>query len=232
MSSDQRGQLLAADIEAVLSRVRHLTMVPESELHFSWMEAVRLADSPIAGAIVECGTWKGGCAFGMALCQRAAFGEVRRRVWMFDSFEGLPAATLRDGPDAIAYQADTQSPLYFDNCRADYQEVITSAVELGLGRDECHIVRGWFETTIPLELDSLRASGIAVLRIDADWYDPVHYVLEMFAPLVTDGGVIIIDDYYTWSGCTQAVHDYLSRTKKKWQIRSSPGEVSAHIVVS
>lgn len=26
-------------------------------------------------------------------------------------------------------------------------------------------------------------------------------------------GLIIIDDYYAWDGCSRAVHDYLSRTR-------------------
>lgn len=58
---------------------------------------------------------------------------------------------------------------------------------------------GWFDKTIPLHLDVLAQEGIAFLRIDADWYDPVLYVLEHLAPLVSDGGLIILDDYYVWA---------------------------------
>ena len=37
---------------------------------------------------------------------------------LFDSFEGLPPAAEIDGENAIAWQADTTSPEYFDNCTA------------------------------------------------------------------------------------------------------------------
>jgi O-methyltransferase len=37
---------------------------------------------------------------------------------------------------------------------------------------------------------------------------------ERFFPQVTTGGVIILDDYYTWDGCTKALHDYLSKNQR------------------
>lgn len=54
-------------------------------------------------------------------------------------------------------------------------------------------------------------NGIAILRMDADWYDSTMDILTNFFPQINKGGVIIIDDYYHWEGCTRAVHDYLSR---------------------
>src|SRR6266705_81074 len=67
----------------------------------------------IPGAIVECGTWKGGMIAGLA----CVFG-ADRSYYLFDSYEGLPPAKEIDGKAALHWQADTKSPNFFDNCRA------------------------------------------------------------------------------------------------------------------
>jgi hypothetical protein len=48
------------------------------------------------GAIVECGTWKGGMAAGMI-----EIAGPDRRYYVFDSLEGLPPAKEIDGTKAI-----------------------------------------------------------------------------------------------------------------------------------
>jgi O-methyltransferase len=35
---------------------------------------------------------------------------------------------------------------------------------------------------------------------------------------VVIGGVIIVDDYYSWDGCSKALHDYLSKNKRPERI--------------
>jgi hypothetical protein len=57
------------------------------------------------GAVVECGTWKGGMSAALV-----EIGGPNRDYYFFDSFEGLPPAKEIDGEGAIAYQADTTSP--------------------------------------------------------------------------------------------------------------------------
>ncbi|HNP99483.1 MAG TPA: TylF/MycF/NovP-related O-methyltransferase, partial [Bacteroidia bacterium] len=52
---------------------------------------------------------------------------------------------------------------------------------------------------------------ISLLRLDGDWYESTYTCLEAFYPKVSDGGYIVIDDYYQWEGCAKAVHDYLSK---------------------
>jgi hypothetical protein len=32
--------------------------------------------------------------------------------------------------------------------------------------------------------------------------------------LVAKNGLVIIDDYYSWDGCSRAVHDYLSANSR------------------
>jgi O-methyltransferase len=219
--------LRPCDTSTILELVRGDTMVPEDALAFTWSEAVRLAASEVRGDFVECGVWKGGCSFGMALAQRNLLKDARRPVWMFDSFEGLPPATPRDGCAALAYQQNTDAPEYLDNCRAEYPEVNARALELGLSTTECKIVPGWFDQTLPFHVQALEERRISLLRIDADWFEPVLFVLETLGPLVSENGVIIVDDYYVWDGCARAVHAYLARNDLSWRIKSLPSYASA-----
>ena len=46
----------------------------------------------VLGDIIECGTWKGGCAANLSL----VCNMVGRKLLIFDSFEGLPEGDTED----------------------------------------------------------------------------------------------------------------------------------------
>jgi O-methyltransferase len=52
---------------------------------------------------------------------------------------------------------------------------------------------------------------IALLHIDADWYDSVKTVLETFFDRVVPGGFVVLDDYGYWQGCDQALTDFFAQ---------------------
>ena len=155
----------------------------------------------VQGAVVECGTWRGGMIGGIA----SVLGGGRE-YFLYDSFEGLPDAKMVDGALAINWQNDKQSPLYFDNCRAEVSEA-EKAMKLS-GVTKFHIVKGWFDETLPSFPEQTK---IAILRLDGDWYESTMICLENLYPKVVSGGIIIIDDYHVWDGCSRAIHDYLAR---------------------
>ena len=71
--------------------------------------------------------------------------------------------------------------------------------------DNVTIVPGWFDQT----LRTAEIESIAVLHIDADWYDSVKAVLECLYDKVVPGGYVVLDDYGRFQGCTAAIHDFL-----------------------
>jgi O-methyltransferase len=159
----------------------------------------------IPGHFVECGVWRGGASFLMADLLRQA-GIRNRKVWLIDSFEGLPPPEEIDGVSARAYAENTKSPAYFDNCRASLEEVQQNAIELGLA-PYTEFVKGWFNRTLPVHRK--RIGPIAILRIDGDWYSSVRCCLDNLYNQVVDEGYIVLDDYYTYEGCAIAVHEFL-----------------------
>lgn len=206
-------------LRPIIAQVRSHSMVADDALLFSWKTACELIEAGVEGALVECGTWMGGCSFGLALAQQAVFGKVVRPVHMLDSFEGLPPAGKRDGPAAHLYQSRPDDPGFLDNCRAPLDTVLESRAALGLTEQDCLIVPGWFSDTVPALRPSLVEQGIAWLRVDCDWYEPVRLVLKEFEPLVTSGGIVIMDDYYAWDGCARATHDHLSHNDLAYRLR-------------
>jgi O-methyltransferase len=154
----------------------------------------------IEGDFVECGVWRGG----MSGASAEVLGK-NRAYYLFDSFEGLPAVKEIDGVAAKKWQNDKSSTYYYDNCTAEM-----SYAETAMKKSDViyQLIKGWFNDTLPL---FTLTNKIAILRLDGDWYDSTMDCLVNLYPLVAENGLIIIDDYYAWDGCTRAVHDYLSK---------------------
>ncbi len=185
---------------AIYWKFKSYTMVPLR----TYIANLELAErfSKVKGSVVECGTWKGGMIAGIA----KLLGNDRT-YFLFDSFQGLPLAQEIDGAAALNWQADTEAPTYRNNCTATEQEARNAMALAGVNAT---IKKGWFRDTLPR---AQFRDGIAILRMDADWYESTFEILNNLFKYVTQGGVIIIDDYYTWDGCSKAVHDYLSQNK-------------------
>lgn len=223
------GALSDRQMAQILSDIQPYTMVHESGVEFTMQRVVDLVGGSVPGALVECGVWRGGCSLAMLLAQRAAFGEVRRPVYLFDSFKGLPCAEEIDGHLALEWQKGN-SETFFDNCTATDAEVQSTLENFGFRKGDYHIVKGWFDETVPAFAQCLAEDGISLLRLDGDWYKSTIVCLEHLEPLVSVGGVVLIDDYYAWDGCARAVHDYLSRKDVPYRIKSLPHNFAAYFV--
>jgi O-methyltransferase len=207
-----------------------LSLTTEADVRFTAEQALDVIERNVPGVFVECGVWRGGCSAAMLLAQRERHGKVIRKTYLLDSFEGLPPATERDGPFALAWQADTTGPTYHDNNRASLDEVRTAMVALDLPAESWELVPGWFEHSVPVFAQRLGEQPIALLRLDGDWYDSTSICLEHLVPLVPEGGVVILDDYYVFDGATRATHDFLSGHDVPYRICPVPGGVGAYFV--
>jgi O-methyltransferase len=165
---------------------------------FSLVEKVNAMNLP--GDIVECGVWNGGASAMMAFACLNTEVPRHRISWLFDSFEGLPPPGPKDGKTENKY-------FFYGMCKGSVQSVEKVFGKLCLSLDNVRIVKGWFDTT----LTSAAVDRIAVLHIDADWYDSVKYVLETFYEKVVPGGFVVLDDFGYWDGCNRALEDFISQ---------------------
>ncbi len=163
---------------------------------YNIVQAVNAADLP--GDIVECGVWRGGSA---AMMARANLEDrnrcAERRIWLFDSFQGLPPPGKKDG--------EMERKNYFEGWnRGSTSDVRRAFDTVGVPLDGVEIVPGWFNVT----LGRAPVDRIAVLHIDADWYDSTKLVLDALYDKVIPGGFIILNDYGAWPGCNRALADF------------------------
>lgn len=190
---------------SLYAKYQPYTMIHQD--HFALNLELCNAFKHIEGDYVECGVWRGGMS--------AAIAEVlgkQKSIHLFDSFEGLPPAKDIDGKEALAWQQNTSSPAYFDNCSAE-ESFVHEAMKLAK-HAHYKTYRGWFEKT----LSTYEKNPISILRLDGDWYDSIKTCLNHLFPFVVPGGLIILDDYHTWDGCAKAVHDYLSESQSPSRI--------------
>lgn len=202
-------------------RFRRDTMVGRD----AYLANLYLADKTLsrpalaAGAVVECGTWRGGMAAGLAL-----IGGAARDYHFFDSFMGLPPPGAEDG--AYAAEAQRTGELYFDNNTATLQDFRAVIARARLPHARLHVHPGWFS-------DTLRAAdvrAIALLRLDGDWYQSTLDCLEAFWERLLPGALVLIDDYYAWEGCSKAVHAFLAKQKAPEALRENGFGKVAYLV--
>ena len=201
------------DYDHLYAEFGDFTMIPRE----TYIENLRVAKSlpaDVAGDIVECGVWRGGMSAGLA----RVFGNSRK-YYLFDSFEGLPAAKEIDGAEAIRWQEDVGGDTYFENCKAEIGFAEKAMKTTGV---DFQLIKGWFSDSLPtFTIDH----EIAILRLDGDWYESTMDCLKYLYPKVAKKGMVIVDDYYTWDGCTKAVHDYLSSIQSSSRIHTSAGGI-------
>jgi O-methyltransferase len=176
------------------SEVAPYTMVGRKRLEALYRLAREIDSHGIAGDIVECGTCNGGTA--AVLGSAGLIKNLQRRLWLFDSFAGLPNPSPLDGSKAQSFTGKLVGSI------ARVKEILE---HVQVPMERVQIVPGWFQDTFPI----VEIPRIALLHIDADWYDSVRLALNRFYGFVQPGGYIVFDDYGFWEGCKKAVDEYL-----------------------
>jgi O-methyltransferase len=191
---------LKAGIEAqfLFPKVMPFTMVSRKRLEALFRLATLVNQEGIAGDFVECGTCNGGTA--ALLGATMLKSSLPRRLWLFDSFEGLPSTSAKDG---------VRARTFVGKCRGDVDTVKQILGRAAVPLERVKIVKGWFQETF------LRTpiSQVALLHCDADWYDSVKLTLTHFYDLVAPGGYVVFDDYGFWEGCRAAVDEFVAERK-------------------
>lgn len=159
--------------------------------------ATQIFAAGVEGDFLEAGVCQGGASIFMRALQ-VAHGEEHRRMWVADSFEGLPAP-----------RTEADAGLDFTEERMPWLAASLTAVQdnfrtYDLLSEQVCFVAGWFSETLP----SSEVGKIALLRIDADLYESTRDVLLALYDRVTPGGFIIVDDYHAFRACRAAVDEF------------------------
>ena len=155
----------------------------------------------IEGSIAEVGVYKGGSAEAIAKNKRSD-----KRLFLFDTFEGMPETCDKDN-----YHK-----------RGDFADTSMESVQAGLAKyKNVHIHKGLF----PQDTGHFVAEErFSLVHIDVDIYRSYMDTLEFLWPRVVRGGVVVMDDYNGKAclGAKAAVDEFFSSRRESlvWACQS------------
>jgi O-methyltransferase len=157
----------------------------------------------VPGDLIETGVWRGGACILMRAVLHA-YHVTDRRVWVADSFQGVPA------PDLSKYPADVDSTYHtFEELAIPFETVRRNFERYGLLDHQVVFLKGWFKDTLP----TAPIERLAVLRLDGDLYESTIVALNSLYDKLSPGGYVIVDDYHVVPGCRNAIGDFLLARK-------------------
>jgi O-methyltransferase len=153
--------------------------------------------SRVLGDVVEFGTMTGltATAFATAVnMYNLKYGEGEtnaRKIWFFDSFEGLPESRSK---------IDIKSPhvktgLWIKGkCLGFSEGEFEKLIAQYIPKSDFKVIKGWFAETVNL----LEKHKFSLIHIDSDLYESCFVVLDyMFKNRnISPGAVLLFDDYF------------------------------------
>jgi hypothetical protein len=168
------------------------TMVGMKQLDQMQAAITDVVRRQVPGDVLEAGVWRGG----MAIFMRGALKAMgdQRRVWVADSFEGLPHPDQRHNFFGWR-KGDMAVPL---------ETVKANFARYGLLDEQVVFLKGFFHETLP----TASITSLSVLRADADLYESTRHILVHLYPKLSVGGCAIFDDYQNLKDCRLAIDEY------------------------
>lgn len=156
-----------------------------------------VVENNVEGDFIECGVWKGGaCIYAYNVLKEL---KSNKKVWVADSFEGLPM------PNVDLYPQDAGDIHYTHSELSVSMDEVKSNFEI-FGKIDKNVVfvPGFFKDSLP----KCKIKKISVLRLDGDMYESTMDSLINLYHKLSIGGYCIVDDYLGVKGCTDAIHEF------------------------
>ena len=178
---------------------RAMTMVGRKRLDNLQVLMEDVIANDIPGDFIEAGAWRGGSTIFMRAFLKA-YGIEDRKVWVADSFEGLPPS------DAENYPADEgwDFTQYSATLAVTLENVQRNFEVYGLLDDQVEFLKGWFKDTLP----DAPVEQLALMRLDGDLYESTIQSFQYLYHKLSPGGWVIVDDYRCISLSAQATEDF------------------------
>jgi hypothetical protein len=200
----------AATVKNAIAEIRasNLSYCGRPKLENIAEAVLRVRSDHVSGAYIEAGVALGGSAILLGLLKPANVQLV-----LYDVFGMIPPPGKNDGEDAHRRYEEIRSGTsvglgsdpYYGYVDGLLEKVKGNLRQFGLDPDagDIRCVPGLFEETLqPPEL-------VALAHVDCDWYDSVKVCIDRIAPQLALGGIVIFDDYSSYSGCRRAVDEWL-----------------------
>lgn len=191
----------------LIATVKPFTMIAYRRLSVLYEHVLLIEKENVQGSFVELGVCNGGSA---GIIASIGNHNANRHTWLFDSWEGMPEPTEID---ISSFGMRAQKGLAI----GDEKKVRNLLFKkLQLNDERIHIIRGWFNETVPVHKKEI--GMISLLHLDCDWYESVKFCLDELYDSVVEKGFIFIDDYGDWKGCKRAVDEFVNKNNLRIEL--------------
>jgi len=198
----------------IIKMVKPYTMTSHQRIQSLIRSVEYIIQSNVGGDFVECGVWKGGSIMTIALTLKRLKTE-NRDIFLYDTFSGMSTPTGSDvdwhGKSALKTFNELKTNDGSNWCRSSIDEVKNNILTTNYPQEKIHYVQGKVEET----LRKFTPEKIALLRLDTDFYESTKSEMEHLFPKLTEGGILIIDDYGAWKGSRLAIDEYFEKNNLK-----------------
>lgn len=130
-----------------------------------------------------------------------------KKIWLYDTFSGMTQPGAKDG-----FRGNESDVNDFVMRKSSLEDVKNNFEKIGLLGDNLVFVKGDVSET--LQMRENLPEKIALLRLDTDMYESTKSELEILYPLLSNEGILIVDDYGAWIGSKTATDEYFSQHKR------------------
>jgi O-methyltransferase len=157
----------------------------------------RVVADGIPGDLIETGVWRGGATLLMRGFL-AAYNITDRKVWVADSFAGLPVPSH---PADAGYDFSVAVAPVLAVSRDEVEDLFR---RYDLLDDQVRFLEGWFSDTLP----NAPIDQIALMRLDGDLYESTMDAITALYDKLSPGGYVIVDDYNDFEPCRRAITEF------------------------
>jgi len=182
-----------------------------SELETKKIVTLAREQFPCEGDYVELGCYKGDTSLLLAevlrdlsigACGKPVEKSVQKKLWIYDSFEGLPEKRIED---ASVLGEDFKEGELLVTKREVKERFLRAGLPVPV------IKKAWFEDLTEADLPA----KIALAFLDGDFYSSIKVSLALVENKMVVGGVIVVHDYGNAAlpGVAKAVDEWKANKK-------------------
>jgi hypothetical protein len=211
---------MTKELEDFIEKVRPFILGNITHPYFTLELCEKVRD--IEGDFCECGVAYGGTSAVMA--KYLMTEGINKMLHMWDSFQGIPYPTQKDGHPIDNIQFPKTGELKSTGISVGSLDNVMNLMKVaGINPDILMYYYGWLEESLPI-LHS-KMGKLSFLRIDVDLYRPTMYCLRYLYPKLSSGGYVLMhDDGKALAGPRKAVADYVKNNRKGIKIHHFPDE--------
>ena len=194
-------------------KIEHLSLSSPPN-KWSLLQSLKyIKENNIDGDIVETGVYKG--ANLILINDFIKRYNLKKNIFAYDTYSGQPDPSELDhdlkGTSMIKKFNDFKKkniiPVF-----CSLEDVKTNIIKYSeYDLNNFIFVKGKVEET--LDIKKNLPSKISLLRLDTDFHDSIKKSLEILYPILSRGGVLIIDDYGHFKGAKIAVDNFFKEQK-------------------